>query len=316
VNVAALLLQAAERRAHLALGGTTIYRAAHLTETGGEWTLERAGDTGVLSLYRDLSEAEERELAAVCGETLGLTGVYLKRRPPEARHLANTDRERLSPPLPVWGEAQPELTVLEGGVPFLIRPGADLSVGLFTDARPARAWVREHAAGAVLNTFAYTCGFGLMAALGGATVVKNFDASRKVLGWGRENYALSGLPAPQEDFVYGDVFGWLERLHRQGRTSFDLVVLDPPSFARGERGAWRAEKDDPSLVTLATRVLGPQGRLLCLTNHAGLPREAFERAVRTGVEAAGRVGRVTARFGAGEDYPGATHLKVVAVETE
>lgn len=57
---------------------------------------------------------------------------------------------------------------------------------MFTDARPARAWVREHAAGRrVLNTFAYTCGFGLSAALGGAAVVKNVDLSRKVLAWGR-----------------------------------------------------------------------------------------------------------------------------------
>ena len=93
------------------------------------------------------------------------------------------------------------MTALEAGVPFLIRPGGDLSTGLFTDARPLRAWVRAQVpeGGRVLNTFAYTCGFGLSAALGGAGDVKNVDLSRKVLAWGQENYALSGLAAPDTD---------------------------------------------------------------------------------------------------------------------
>nr|WP_246363152.1 class I SAM-dependent methyltransferase [Deinococcus budaensis] len=298
------------RRAHLPGEGTTVYRAAHTTETGGVFALDLAGDAAVLSLYADLSREEETRLAAACGALPGVAGVYLKRRPPEARHLANVAREQLSPPDPVWGEARPEVVALEGGVPFLLRPGADLSTGLFSDARPLRAWVREHTppGGRVLNTFAYTCGFGLNAALAGAGTVKNVDLSRKVLAWGQQNYALSGLAAPDDDFLYGDVFEWLARLARRG-DRFELVVLDPPSFARGRGGVWRAEQDYARLSALAAGVTVPGGQLLAVTNHAGLTGAALERMVAAGLVKAGRRGRPTARLGAGADYPGATHLK-------
>ncbi|GAA5531940.1 class I SAM-dependent rRNA methyltransferase [Deinococcus aluminii] len=301
------------RRAHLPGEGTTVFRAAHTTETGGVFALDVAGDAGVLSLYADLTPQEEARLAAACGALPGVAGVYLKRRPVEARHAANVAREWLAPPGPVWGEARPEVVALENGVPFLLRPGADLSIGLFTDARPIRAWVREQApvGGGVLNTFAYTCGFGLNAALGGAGAVKNVDLSRKVLAWGQENYALSGLPAPDTDFLYGDVFEWLRRLAKRG-DSFDLVILDPPSFARGKSGVWRAEHDYGRLAALAAGVTAPGGRLLAMTNHAGLTGAAFERMITAGLGEAGRRGRPGARLGAGEDYPGAAHLKAQA----
>ncbi|MGI8747346.1 MAG: class I SAM-dependent methyltransferase [Deinococcus sp.] len=291
---------------------TTLYRAAHTTETGGLYALDRAGVAGVLSLYRDLTPADEERLAAAWGGALGLAGIYLKRRPREARHAANVEREQLSPQWPVWGEARPELVALEAGVPYLIRPGADLSTGLFTDARPARQWVRENAAGRVLNTFAYTCGFGVAARLGGAEVVKNLDLSRKVLGWGQQNYRLSGLEAPDADFIQGDVFDWLERLARRAKSDaagrYDLVVLDPPAFARGKTGIWRAERDYSRLTAQALALLAPGGQLLALNNHAGVSLEDFKRALRQG-------GATPLHsFGAGEDYPGAKHLKVVVAE--
>ena len=305
-DLAALLA----RRAHLPAEGTTVYRAAHTTETEGIFALDLAGDAAVLSLYADLTPEEEMRLAEAVGALPGIAGVYLKRRPVEARHAANVARDRLSPLEPVWGEARPEVVALEGGVPFLLRPGADLSTGLFTDARPLRSWVRDHApaGGRVLNTFAYTCGFGLSAALGGAETVKNVDLSRKVLAWGQENYALSGLPAPDTDFLYGDVFEWLRRLARRGDT-FDLVVLDPPSFARGKAGVWRAERDYPALTTLAAGVTAPGCQLLAVTNHAGVSARAFEAMVGQGLHDAGRRGQLRTRLGAGEDYPGAAHLK-------
>lgn len=298
------------RRAHLPGEGTTVFRAAHTTETGGLFALDLAGDAAVLSLYAALSPQEEARLAGACGALPGVAGVYLKRRPVEARHAANVARDWLSPPDPVWGEARPEVVALEGGVPFLIRPGADLSTGLFPDARPLRAWVRDHApaGGRVLNTFAYTCGFGLNAALGGAGTVKNVDLSRRVLAWGQENYALSGLTAPDTDFLYGDVFEWLTRLARRG-DPFDLVILDPPSFARGKAGVWRAERDYARLAALAADVTAPGGRLLGLTNHAGVRESAFERMVAAGLGEAGRRGHVIQCPGPGEDYPGAAHLK-------
>ncbi|WP_293912195.1 class I SAM-dependent methyltransferase [Deinococcus sp.] len=313
---AGLLARLHARRAHLPAQGTTVYRAAHTTETGGLLALDVAGSVGILSLYAGLSAEQEAALGAACG-VIGLESVYLKRRPREASHAANTEREYLAPLGPLWGEARPELTALEAGVPLLIRPGADLSIGIFTDARAARQWVRTHTppGGRVLNTFAYTCGFGLSAALAGALSVKNVDLSRKVLAWGQENYALSGLDAPDTDFLYGDVFDWLTRLARRGER-FELVILDPPSFARNKHGVWRSEQGYARLLAQAAAVAAPGGQVLALCNHAGMTGAAFEAQLRLGAAQAGRTVSVTASFGAGEDYPGATHLKVRALRLD
>ena len=311
-----LLRRCQARRADLPAMGTTFYRAVHTTESAGVFALDVAGSVGVLSLYTELSAGQESELAAACS-ALGLTGIYLKRRPPEARHVANTVREYLSPPEPVWGDNAPEVTATENGVPFLIRPGADLSTGLFGDARPAREWVRQHAppGGRVLNTFAYTCGFGLTAALAGAGSVKNLDLSRKVLTWGQQNYALSGLDAPDTDFVYGDVFDWLGRLAKRGER-FELIILDPPSFARSRAGVWRSERHYARLMAQACRATAAGGQILALNNHAGVSAAAYEKMLLAGGVQASRQLSITARFGAGEDYPDAEHLKVRAVRVE
>ncbi|WP_424952355.1 class I SAM-dependent rRNA methyltransferase [Deinococcus sp.] len=305
-DLPAQAIRLASRRAHLSAQGTTLYRAAHTTETGGLYTLEVAAEVGVLSLYAALDGREEQRLAAVWAETLGLASVYLKRRPQQARHAANVQRDWLSPQRPLLGAEVAELTAREDGVSYLIRPGSDLSIGLFTDARPARRWVREHAHGRVLNTFAYTCGFGLNAALAGAEAVKNLDLSRKVLTWGQQNYALSGVLAPDRDFISGDVFDWLTRLARRPER-FDLVVLDPPSFARGKAGVWRSERDYAGLASRAVALLAPGGRVLAMNNHAGVSGSAFAGLVRAGAPEL----HVTETFGAGEDYPGAAHLKVL-----
>lgn len=308
-----LLSAAAQRREPLSQQGITFYRMLHTTETGGLCSLERAGTVGVLSLYQTLDAAAEESLIdELTGQlpVYGLSTLYLKRRPEVASHRANTEREHLASAEPVWGRPQPEITVLEDGRPFLIRAGGDLSIGLFADARPMRDWVQAHASGRqVLNLFAYTCGFGLSAALGGAELVKNVDLSRKVLAWGQENYALSGLAAPDTDFLYGDVFDWLRRLRKRG-DRFDLVVLDPPSFARSGRQTWRAEKDYATLVEAAAALLAPAGQLLAMTNHAGLSERAFVRQVQAGLSAAQRPAAApVVRLSAGVDFPGADYLK-------
>lgn len=311
------LQRALGQRAHLPTQGTTFFRAMHTTESAGLLALDIAasleGHVGILSLYQALGPAQEQQLAQMCAEVCGLDSLYLKRRPREARHLANVERHHLAPEAPLLGKPTPELTVLEEGVPYLLRPGGDLSVGLFGDARPARAWLRAHAAGVrVLNTFAYTCGFGLNAAHGGAAGTTNLDLSRRVLDWGRQNYALSGLTGPQHDYIYGDTFDWLGRLARRGER-YGVVVLDPPSFARSKRGTWRSERDYAQLLQAAAQVTAPGGTVLALCNHAGVGAAQFEKMLRQGAQHSGRPLEVLAQLGAGEDYPGAQHLKVRAL---
>ncbi|MFO7652934.1 MAG: class I SAM-dependent methyltransferase, partial [Candidatus Krumholzibacteriia bacterium] len=139
----------------------------------------------------------------------------------------------------------------------------------------------------VLNTFAYTCGFSVCAALAGAHTT-SLDLTRKSLDWGARNFELNGLDPSRHDFIYGDAFDWLKRLARKGRR-FDVVLLDPPTFSQAKkRGTFRAAKDYGKLVAAALPVLNPGGVLFAATNAADLPAEAFLAQVAGAVEAAGR----------------------------
>jgi 23S rRNA (cytosine1962-C5)-methyltransferase len=164
--------------------------------------------------------------------------------------------------------------VKENGLSYWIDFQSGYSQGLFLDQRLNRQRLRELCSGkTVLNTFAYTCSFGVAAASAGAKAV-NLDLSRNYLEWGKENYRLNGLEPEEGDFIYGDVFDWLARFAKRGRR-FDIAVLDPPTFSRsGTTGVFRAEKDYGAMLERALRVLEPGGILLCCLNaHQVSPAE-------------------------------------------
>jgi 23S rRNA (cytosine1962-C5)-methyltransferase len=139
----------------------------------------------------------------------------------------------------------------------------------------------------VLNCFAYTCGFSVCAALGGARTT-SLDLSRKYLDWGRRNFACNGLDPAAHDFIYGDVFDWLRRLTKQSRR-FAVIILDPPTFSRSPgRGDFRAEVDYGRLVGLALPLLQPGGVLLAAANTARLEPAAFVGQVHAAIAGAGR----------------------------
>jgi 23S rRNA (cytosine1962-C5)-methyltransferase len=146
---------------------------------------------------------------------------------------------------------------------------------------------RQDARPAVLNVFAYTCGFSVCAAKGGAKTT-NLDLSKKYLEWGRRNFILNGLDPAEHDFIYGDAFDWLRRLAKKGR-AFDAIVLDPPTFSQSkERGTFRVEKNYGELVSAALPLLKTGGVLLAATNAADWPPEKFLAAVETSIRAANR----------------------------
>ncbi len=273
----------------------------------------------VASLYTELSEKQETTLLEMLTITFKPRAIYLKRRPKEARHVANIDRDSLAPDAPAWGERTDEITILENGVKYLIRPGGDLSVGLFLDMRESRAWLKHHVAGkTVLNTFAYTCGFGLVASLNGATRAANLDLSRRVLDWGEENYRLNKLEPKRFDFISGDVFDWLNRFSRR-EDKFDVVILDPPSFATSKHMRFSAAANYDELVELAVSIVAPDGMLLACCNNAQLSKRTFYAQIKTGLKRAGRGFNLLESLGQSKiDFPTLDHLesplKVFALE--
>jgi 23S rRNA (cytosine1962-C5)-methyltransferase len=182
-------------------------------------------------------------------------------------------------------------------VQYEINFGEGYSVGLFLDQRDNRRRFRvNHVAAGfpafsaqreVLNTFAYTCGFSVCAALGGAKTT-SLDLSKKYLDWGKRNFALNGIDATQQDFIFGDAFDWMARMGKKQRR-FDAIVLDPPTFSQSKQsGAFRVEKDYPSLLGLALPLLKSGGVLLASTNSATWPPEQFVRSVLSTVAKAKR----------------------------
>ncbi len=186
------------------------------------------------------------------------------------------------PPRWIAGEkAEEPFAVRERGVRYWIDFQAGYSQGLFLDQRLNRARAAE-TKGRVLNCFAYTCSFGVAAAAGGAHTV-NVDLSRKYLEWGKRNYLLNGIDPARHEFLCGDAFDWLKRLGKQGQ-SFDLIVLDPPTFSRNAKGGvFTIESRMGDLLGSAESLLSATGMFLCSTNQRNLGSGRFLELILGGV---------------------------------
>jgi len=173
--------------------------------------------------------------------------------------------------------------VRENGLRFALRFDEGYSVGLFLDQRDNRRRLLTRyiapklelpAAPEVLNAFAYTCGFSVCAAAGGAHVT-SLDLSKKYLEWGRRNFVLNDLDPARHDFIYGDAFDWFHRLAKKKRL-YDMIILDPPTFSRSkESGVFQVEKDYPVLMNAALPLLKPTGLILASSNAATLEPGKF-----------------------------------------
>jgi len=283
----ALLRQAADRRygvAHLA--ATTAFRLANGAGDGVPGVdVDVYGDHLVVALSSEEALAA-REAVLDAAAALGPAGVYLKLRPKHASVLVDTRREDVAPRAPSRGAPAPdELTIHELGLPYLVRLGDGLSTGIFVDQRENRRRVRELSGGArVANLFAYTGAFTVAAVAGGARSSVTVDISPGSLTWARKNLETlvgeippaTGTEPARHETIPADALAWLARVAAQGEP-FDLLILDPPSFATTKQGRFSADGDYRKLAALAFRALAPGGRLLACTNHRGIARAKFRR---------------------------------------
>jgi 23S rRNA (cytosine1962-C5)-methyltransferase len=175
----------------------------------------------------------------------------------------------------IAGEEPGEITVQENGLSYFVEPAGGYSSGLFLDQRLNRQWVAGFGAKRMLNLFAYTCSFTVCAASAGAETC-SVDAAKRVLGIGRRNLALNGISAAEgHRFLADDAMKVVPRLMKRGET-FDLIVLDPPTFGRADGRVFRIEKDLPILVGDCFELLEPGGGLLVSCNYAEWSAEDLE----------------------------------------
>ncbi len=297
---------ALERRAPLAATDTTGYRCVHGENDGFPGlVLDRYADTLVLKLY---SAAWVPHLAAVLPvivATLRPRAVVLRL----ARALQGTPAMHgLEDGAALYGEA-PGAPVLyrELGLQFEADVIDGQKTGAFLDQRDNRALVGSLAAGAsVLDVFASTGGFGVHAAAGGATSVLSVDASAGALAAAQRNMhhnrRLPAVAACSHTIEEGDAFEVMDRFGRQHR-KFDIVVVDPPSFAQRQSNVPRALGAYAQLTEKALRLVAPDGLLVQASCSSRVTADEFVATVRG---AAGRAGwdlRILRQTGQPIDHP-------------
>jgi 23S rRNA (cytosine1962-C5)-methyltransferase len=274
---------------------TNAYRLIHGASDDASIYLDVWGWHLLAQSEKPLSE-KDLELLRSATEFVDCRGMYHKLL---NRQVARTSQQESAPQLLFGLTAPPSFQVKENGVAYEISFAQGYSVGLFLDQRDNRRRLLVNHIAAdfpvipgglsgrlVLNTFAYTCGFSVCAALAGAKTT-SLDLSKKYLEWGQRNFRLNQLNPEEHDFIYGDVFDWAPRLQKKGRT-FDVVILDPPTFSRSKDGVFQAERYYGKLVTTILPLLNPGGVLFAATNVHKLAPEDFIEDLQQAITDAGR----------------------------
>ncbi|MGH2485005.1 MAG: class I SAM-dependent rRNA methyltransferase [Ktedonobacterales bacterium] len=202
--------------------------------------------------------------------------------------------------------AVPEtVEIREGATRYFVDPWHGQKTGFFLDQRDKRAAVADLAghATSLLNCFAYSGGFAL-AALGRnpelATI--NVDTSNGALDLARRNFTLNGHDPERHSFVASDVLRFLQSAQRD-TTTYDIVVVDPPAFAKNLGMKERALRGYESLNAQAAQVVATGGLLLTCSCSGGVEPAEFEAAVRAGLLRARRPAQLIASFGPSIDHP-------------
>ncbi len=160
------------------------------------------------------------------------------------------------------GELDSHPVVEESGLKYQLDIGRNQNFGLFLDMRYGRDWVKANSKHKnVLNLFAYTCGFSVAAIDGGAVQVVNVDMSRSSLSKGRENHKLNGHNTNQVKFLGYDIFRSWGKIKKMG--SYDLVIIDPPSF---QKGSFALTKDYKRILRKLPELLSEGGEVIACVN--------------------------------------------------
>jgi 23S rRNA (cytosine1962-C5)-methyltransferase len=201
------------------------------------------------------------------------------------------------------GALDARLLLREDGAVFPIDPLAGQKTGWFFDQRQNRGFVAAIARGGarVLDLYCYTGGFSVQAARSGAAEVVGIDRSEPALALAGEAAVLNRV----DDictFRRGEAFGEAARLDAEG-DRFDIVVADPPAFAKSRREAAAALRGYRKLARLAAAVTARGGTLFLASCSYNVGEAEFVDAVRRGLADAGRDGRIIRTAGAGPDHP-------------
>ena len=308
-----LFRQAKEKRkAYYQDDLTTAFRLFNQEGDGfGGLTVDLYGDYAVFSWYNSyvyqIRQTISEAFRQVFPEVLG---TY------EKIHFKGLDYESAH----VYGQEAPDFfTVLENGVLYQVFMNDGLMTGIFLDQHEVRGSLVDGLAmgKSLLNMFSYTAAFSVAAAMGGASQTTSVDLAKRSRELSQAHFQVNGLSTDDHRFIVIDVFEYFKYAKRKGLT-YDVIVLDPPSFARNKKQTFSVTKDYHKLISQSLEILNPRGIIIASTNAANVSRQKFTEQIDKGF--AGRSYQILNKYGLPADFAynkkdeSSNYLKVISMK--
>lgn len=284
---------AISRRAALLDASTNAVRLVHsegddlsglVVDRYNDVVVVEIANAGLEQLRDFVAEALQRELSP--------RAIFFKNELPARRIEKLTLTSSVVPP-----EASVRTEIIESGLRFVVDPAEGQKTGFFLDQRENRGIARTLGAGRrMLNLFSYSGAFGVYAAAGGATAVTNVDVSAPAIELARTNHSLNGVDA---EFVAADAFDWV----RKTREQWDLVICDPPAFAKSRGEVERAARGYKDINLHALRLVAPGGMLMTFSCSGHMSLDLFQKVIFSAALDAGRRASIVRRLTAAPDHP-------------
>ncbi len=288
-------LQAAQKLRHVLLKGqkTTAYRLVHAE---GDFMpgiiIDIYGEIAVLQLLVK-GTLQLKKILQKCLQELGFQYIYLKTK--SSKGVASLQAES------EWLSERPELpaNVFEHGLTFPVNVEEGQKTGFFIDQRENRRLLQKLSAGKeVLNTFSYTGGFSLYALAGGATAVTSVDISKSAISLCEATIAQSNF-SDRHTTVVADCFEFM----RSNTHVYDIIVVDPPAFAKHARAVRNASRGYKDLNMLAIKAVRSGGLVMTYSCSQNIDKLLFQKIVFSAAADAGRNVRIVKQLHQPEDHP-------------
>lgn len=220
----------------------------------------------------------------------------------------------------VYGQEAPDFfTVLENGVLYQVFMNDGLMTGIFLDQHEVRGSLVDGLAmgKSLLNMFSYTAAFSVAAAMGGASQTISVDLAKRSRELSQAHFQANGLSTDEHRFIVMDVFEYFKYAKRKDLT-YDVIVLDPPSFARNKKQTFSVAKDYHKLISQSLEILNPGGIIIASTNAANVSRQKFTEQIDKGF--AGRSYQILNKYGLPADFAynkkdeSSNYLKVISMK--
>ena len=309
----ALFRQAKEKRsAYYQDDLTTAFRLFNQEGDGfGGLTVDLYGDYAVFSWYNSYVYQIRKVISEAFRQVFPeVLGTYEKIR------FKGLDYESAH----VYGQEAPEFfTVLENGVLYQVFMNDGLMTGIFLDQHEVRGSLVDGLAmgKSLLNMFSYTAAFSVAAAMGGASQTTSVDLAKRSRELSQAHFQANGISTDDHRFIVMDVFEYFKYAKRKGLT-YDVIVLDPPSFARNKKQTFSVAKDYHKLISQSLEILNPGGIIIASTNAANVSRQKFTEQIDKGF--AGRSYQILNKYGLPADFAynkkdeSSNYLKVISMK--